>query len=163
MNYPLKAGQEATVFSCLHATGDESVKNGKLELVLSDEKGNVLHTYRYEGDITSAMMGVKDSFTPEKDYYDFNLNAKLYKDGALIDETTTRYDCNALNPNAPELCPKEKSAAPPSLKESFVTIGGGIALVVILAFIGFFARRRFAHKRDAGEDNFTTPTTPKIM
>ena len=107
LSYPLKAGEEATLFSCLHATGYENVENGALELTLSDEQGDTLRSYRYQGVITGAMMGVKDSFVPKKDYYDFSLTAKMYKDGMLIDETTTRYDCNALNPNNPEVCPKE--------------------------------------------------------
>ncbi|MEK9151693.1 MAG: hypothetical protein AAB547_03600, partial [Patescibacteria group bacterium] len=140
------------------ATGYENVENGALELTLSDEKGGIFHSYRYEGDITSAMMGVKDSFVPKKDYYDFNLTAKIYKDGAVIDETTTRYTCKDLNPNNPEVCPKEKGAATPlSFKDSFVAVGIGVALLIVLALVGFLARRRFVQERDVNDtaDNST--------
>ncbi len=164
MGYPLKAGQEATVFSCLHATGDETVKNGTLELALSDEKGNILHFYRYEGDITSAMMGVKDVFVPKKDYYDFNLNAKIYKDGVLVDETTTRYGCTMLNPDNPELCARKdgekKTPALPFLSTSaFLSAAIAVISLIILALLGFVMKRRFTRSGDA-ESGDNHPNTP---
>ena len=152
MSYPLKGGQEATLFSCLHATGYENVENGALELTLSDEQGDTLRSYRYQGVITGAMMGVKDAFLPKKDYYDFSLTAKIYKDGMLIDETTTRYDCKTIYAKNPESCPREESAVEPlSLpKNTLPAVGIALLSLIALVIVGFVVRRRSARRDDAG-------------
>ena len=99
-------------------------------------------------------MGVKDAFLPKKDYYDFSLTAKIYKDGMLIDETTTRYDCKTIYAKNPESCPREESAAEPlslSLPKNILP-AAGIALLSLIALVivGFVVRRRSARRDDAG-------------
>jgi hypothetical protein len=80
MSYPLTAGTQATVFSCLHNAGtSDTVPGGRLELSLLDQNGKVIHTYAYTGTVTGAMMGVADQFTPDKTYGTFSLVAKLYQ------------------------------------------------------------------------------------
>ena len=86
MSYPLIEGQEATLFSCLHNAGESaSVPGGRLELSLLDHKGEVIHSYTYTGDVTGAMMGVAEKFTPKKTYGTFTLDAKLYQGETLVD------------------------------------------------------------------------------
>ena len=80
MSYPLQSGEPATLFSCLHNAGaSDSVPGGRLELSLLDHKGEVIHSYTYTGDVTGAMMGVAEKFTPKKTYGTFTLDAKLYQ------------------------------------------------------------------------------------
>jgi len=69
-DFPLKKGKETTLFSCLHNTANDT-PNGELHITLKDTKGNTIHTYTYKGGVTGAMMGVKDTFTPKKDYDKF--------------------------------------------------------------------------------------------
>jgi hypothetical protein len=96
MEYPLTAGKEATVFSCLHSTNLPIISDNTLTLTLKDQVGATIHTYTYEGDVTGAMMGVKDTFVPKRDYTSFTLTAALSHQGELLDEVTITYDCTAL-------------------------------------------------------------------
>ena len=100
--YPLQAGKETTVFSCLHSTNLPIISDNTLTLTLKDENDKVVHTYTYEGDVTGAMMGVKDTFTPPRDLTTFSLTAALTHKGAVVDEVTIHYDCNALGAPCPE-------------------------------------------------------------
>ena len=105
MSYPLQSGAPATLFSCLHNAGESaSVPGGRLELSLLDQDGKVIHSYTYTGDVTGAMMGVADNFTPDKTYGTFTLDAKLYEGEKLVDQSSVTYDCENLDPS---LCPVE--------------------------------------------------------
>jgi len=128
-SWPLKAGQENTLFSCMHSTNSPVVSGNTLTLTLKDVGGTVLHTYTYTGDITGSMMGVKDSFTPAKDSASVTLTATLKQGKTLVDEVTQTYDCKALDPT---LCPPETS------KTLLLTLFG----VVILLGAGAFVLRR---------------------
>ena len=77
---------------------------GRLELSLLDQDGKVIHSYTYTGDVTGAMMGVADNFTPDKTYGTFTLDAKLYEGEKLVDQSSVTYDCENLDPS---LCPVE--------------------------------------------------------
>lgn len=101
--YPLEQGKENTLFSCFHNSSDGVVQNAKLDLRLVDAKGNEIHSFSYQGAAGGNMMAVAKKFTPEKSYRTFSLEAKLYQDGALVDETTVHYDCEAIDPKS---CPR---------------------------------------------------------
>ncbi len=104
LSYPLKAGEETTIFSCVHSTNEPVVSDGTLELTLKDDKGNKVHSYTYEGDITGAMMGVADTFTPKKDLANLTLTAKLTHKGKTVEEVDIKYNCADIDP---ELCSDE--------------------------------------------------------
>lgn len=103
-SYPLKAGEEATLFSCVHSTNLPLVNDNTLTLTLSDDEGNTVHQYTYNGDITGEMMGLKDSFTPKKDLVNLTLNAKLTQAGEVVEDVTIKYKCADIDP---ELCALE--------------------------------------------------------
>ena len=131
MSYPLTKGQETTLFSCLHNAGESaSVQNGRLELSLFDENNRPIHSYTYTGDVTGAMMGVAEKFTPKRTYAIFTLDAKLYQGGALVDQSFVTYDCQELDP---ALCPKNPNA--------IVVIGGTLAALIALAGLAYAAKR----------------------
>lgn len=44
------------------------------------------------------MMGVKDLFTPTKNYDNFSIEAVLKRDGKVIDTAKMTYDCQKINP-----------------------------------------------------------------
>jgi hypothetical protein len=126
ISYPLKAGQEDTIFSCLHNAGTSaSVPDGRLDLTLSDMRGRVIHQFSYTGAVTGAMMGVADRFTPIRDYSSFVLDARLYRGNEFVDEAHLVYDCAALDPAS---CIADEDAPLPS-----TSIADAIAQYGILA------------------------------
>ncbi len=129
--YPLKAGEEARLFSCVHSTNQPVVKDNILSLTLRDDMGNVIHTYQYQGDITGDMMGLMDTFTPEKTYANFTLTATLERNGQLIEEVVQKYDCEKISKN---LCPQAGLQSLGNQKDMAKTIG--IALIVGLTMLG---------------------------
>lgn len=124
--YPLQGGKETIVFSCLHSTNLPIVSDNTLTLTLKDENNKVIHTYTYEGDVTGAMIGVKDTFTPPRDLTTFSLTATLTHKGALVDEVTIDYDCNALG--AP--CPQPKNDNIPQIVSDSTT---GVSYTILIA------------------------------
>lgn len=95
--YPLTVGQENSVFSCLHSTNEPLVEGGELTLTLTDMKGNIIHSYTYQGGITGEMMGVKNTFIPAKTISDFTLTATLKRDGTLVEEFSAKYSCTDID------------------------------------------------------------------
>ena len=98
MKYPLTAGQPVDMFLCIHSTNLPVVSDNSVILTLKDEAGTTLHTYTYNGDITAAMMAVKDTFTPDKTLSTFALTAALIRNGVTIEEITTWYRCEDIDP-----------------------------------------------------------------
>ncbi|MBP6975630.1 MAG: hypothetical protein KBB51_02245, partial [Candidatus Moranbacteria bacterium] len=145
--YPLQAGQEAKLFSCVHSTNQPVVKDVILTLTLRDENSNVIHTYAYQGDVTGKMMGVADSFIPSKTYTRFTLTATLERDGKVFEGVTQEYDCAKLNPS---LCPESEMNVLGDMEDdSFMTAGLVISILVVvfgLVCIGIF---RWKKKRGA--------------
>lgn len=131
--YPLKAGEEAKLFSCVHSTNQPVVKDNTLSLTLRDDKGDVIHTYQYQGDITGDMMGLMGTFTPEKTYANFTLTATLERGDKLIEEVVQKYDCREIDAS---LCPQTGAqSVMESGRDWAKTIG--IALVIGLTILGF--------------------------
>ena len=137
MSYPLTAGTPTTIFSCLHNAGESaSVPGGRLELSLLDDNGEVIHSYTYTGNVTGAMMGVADKFTPSKTYGTFTLNAKLYQGQTLVDQSSVTYDCEKLNP---ALCTNAQGEA--DLQNILISLAEFVAALVVIGILVYFARR----------------------
>ena len=142
MDFPLVAGQETSVFSCVHSTNLPLVSDNVLDLVLSDKAGNVIHSYQYKGDITGAMMGVADTFVPNEDYDYLSLKASLSRNGQLIEEVTQTYDCEKIDKS---LCnkPEEETGGFSDVAKKAVLL---FLVVVILVALGLIVRKVF-HKQ----------------
>ena len=136
-SYPLKANTPTTLFTCLHNSGlSDKVDGNKLTLTLLDQDNNAIHTYNYTGTISGAMMGLKDDFTPTKDYSNFTLKAELYTGDKLMDEAEMKYDCQAIDAKT---CPAEKTTATmeKTLKNnSGITLAIGLAIILLLISVG---------------------------
>ncbi|USN88601.1 MAG: hypothetical protein H6780_03890 [Candidatus Nomurabacteria bacterium] len=170
-SYPLRAGEQATVFSCLHAAGTmEMVAGGKLELTLKDEAGNPFHAYTYEGGVTGAMMGVAEVFTPERDYSKFTLSAALYRDNQLVDTVDMVYDCTALQETCTQVpasvSPGEQGQAAGIVVKLFAMALIFAALLAI-AFKIFFKEEKYITGEhtpdDLGNSNGPSPMGPMIL
>jgi hypothetical protein len=148
--YPLVAGEEATLFSCVHSTNEPVVPGNTLTLTLEDVNGNTLHSYTYEGDITGAMMGLKDSFVPDKSYGSFSLTASLMRDGKLVETVTTTYDCNNLDPG---LCTEADKLADPvaepieTNQNQLLVLVSLLLLIIVLAGL-YYKLRKGAPNKD---------------
>ncbi len=142
MSFPLVRGQPNTLFSCLHNSGSGAVvSGGSLDLTLTDASGNVIHEYRYDGDITGAMMGVASQFTPNKTYDYFTLTARLFQNGEFVDEANFTYDCQEIDPN---LCSTE-GVGGASVLDSAKSLAV-IVLVVIVLILALWIYRRVSHQ-----------------
>ncbi len=135
--YPLKQGESNTLFSCLHSTNSGLVKNGELVLTLTDSFGIVLDTYTYSGDISGAMMGVKNDFTPDVSSSTFMLKAELRKDGKTVETYETTYRCEDIDRS---LCPlNTNSTGSLSGKENVdggtSPFGMGVALLFVILLL----------------------------
>ncbi len=140
MSFPLMAGEENTLFSCLHNSGSSaSVPNGKLVLTLSDASGNPIKEYTYTGDVTGAMMGVAEKFTPDKTYDYFVLDARLYSGDQFIDEAHLVYDCQKIDPTK---CQPASSQAMSANLFSSTTNLAVIALLILVLIIAIMVYRR---------------------
>jgi hypothetical protein len=76
-HFPLKAGEQNSLFACAHSTNLPNVTGNILTLTLRDQDQKTIHEYRYQGDISSAMGGWKDDFTSNKTYTKVFLTATL--------------------------------------------------------------------------------------
>lgn len=136
LSYPLVAGQENTLFSCLHNSGESAlVSDSSLELTITDMVGEPIHTYTYNGDVSGAMMGVADTFVPEKSYDRFMLDARLYQDGEFVDEAHLVYDCDKIAPGSCVAQEKDSLGAYFSLDHTAtknILLGLGVLGVVLI-------------------------------
>ncbi|MDP1884395.1 MAG: hypothetical protein Q8L10_03410 [Candidatus Moranbacteria bacterium] len=104
-NYPLKQNEKNTLFVCAHNSGTADViDNNKLVVTLLDENQKEIHKYAYQGQISGAMMGLKEEFTPKQNYATFYIKSELFTDGQLVDSAQMKYDCRQLDPEA---CPSQ--------------------------------------------------------
>ncbi len=98
-HFPLKSGEQNSLFACAHATNLSLVKGNILTLTLRDENQNIIHEYKYEGDISGAMSGWKDDFTPSESYDKVFLTATLQRNNEVVEEVTIPYDCEIIDKN----------------------------------------------------------------
>src|SRR3989344_423580 len=147
--FPLMAGQEAELFSCLHNSGGaDVVPNGRLELTLLDWDNNIIHEYTYAGGVTGSMMGVADRFVPAKDYDRFRLEARLFDGEQFIDEAILDYDCSIIDPALCSSYAVEGTGLPNFMQflsgsADITSIGMIIGAIVVLLILGMFIRRWF--------------------
>lgn len=150
-SYPLKEGESVDLFSCLHSTNMPVVGDGVLTLTLEDAKGKELHTYTYTGDISSAMMGVKEAFTPRADLADFTLTATLKQGGKTIDSVSLSYRCTDIDPT---LCPPDERASSAPLESRSVPLWYvALPLLVLFLVSGLLVYRARTQKK--------SPVTPE--
>lgn len=150
IKYPLQAGEQNTVFSCLHNSGiGDIVKNNKLTLTLLDEDNKEIHKYEYSGDVSGAMMGLKDDFTPKDTYSTFTLKADLYTGDELVDSAEMKYECDKLDP---KLCQQKKAVSNQINSSDSDNKSNMLPIIIFLIFaIGIIAAvALFLKKRRSG-------------
>jgi len=103
-SFPVKEGEEMSIFSCVHSTNTPKIEGNEIFLSLTDaDTHETIHSFTYKGVITGAMMGVRESFTPKKSFGKVNLTTTLKHNGQMIDTVTQTYDCKDIDES---MCPK---------------------------------------------------------
>ena len=136
-SFPIKSGEKETVFSCLHNTSTDTVSGSQLSLKLVDEAGNLIHEYKYKGDVTGAMMGVKDDFVPNASYDKFSILAELSQGGKVVDKAKMDYDCKDIDPSK---CLPKLSLDRYSFMPRIIIISLVLILVILALYYGIKKR-----------------------
>ncbi|MEK7638628.1 MAG: PKD domain-containing protein [Patescibacteria group bacterium] len=146
--FPLVKGEEQLLFACAHSTNVPIVPGNTLSLVLKDNTGSVIHSYRYDGDIVSDMAGFGENFTPTEDYNEVVLEASLERNGVTVEKVAIEYDCKDINP---ESCLINKSGGTDknSMIDKYLLLGVLLAVAVI-ALVFFLLIRKRNEYIDAG-------------
>lgn len=135
-NFPIEKGKENAIFSCVHSTNLPKIDGNEIILTLIDaDTGETLHTYTYEGAVTGAMMGVKQSFTPSKTTGNVNLTTILKNNGKTIDTVTQTYRCEEIDPS---LCPESKNNEKGGMSKESRNKGLLYGLITLLSIGGIF-------------------------
>ncbi|MFA6354103.1 MAG: thrombospondin type-1 domain-containing protein [Candidatus Paceibacterota bacterium] len=151
--FPLKKGETATIFSCIHDVGTAGVVSGRLEIKLLDEKGAIIKNSTYSGDITDGMMGFKTDFTAQNDLDVATIKASLFDaQNLLVDEVEMKYNCQEIDPakcsnkgTEPVSSSSDSSSTKPIFGDSSYWIYGLIgigAAIIIVIFILIRKRKR---------------------
>ena len=133
--FPLKKGETNALFACAHSTNLPKVPGNILTLTLRDDKQNVIHEYKYEGDITGAMGGFKDDFTPSKSYDKVFLTATLQRNNEVVEEVTIPYDCSVIDQGSCNPIGSLFGEGTKSIKTIAIILISLITLIAILAIL----------------------------
>ncbi len=156
--FPLTQGKEATLFACAHSTNEPVVPGNILTLTLRDRNDQIIHQYRYEGDIRGEMGGFGDTFIPAMNVNYALLTATLERHGVIVEQVTTEYDCKAIDPSS---CLPEPAGPSffDTLKTHVKAIAFGVLGVIVVILVGTVAvkRRRAPKEKEVEEVVMTTP------
>jgi hypothetical protein len=131
--YPLMAATSTTIFSCLHSTNVPFVDGAKLELLLTDTAGAVIHQYVYEGGVTGSMMAIKDAVTPDTTITEFDLIARLYQKDILVEEVTIPYRCALIDESLCEPPAVTKTGSDNSFMRILLSLAVGVFVLLLYA------------------------------
>ena len=130
--YP--AGTQAAAVACIHSTGTAPAENTKLELIATRPSlfgwGATIAEKTYEGPAAGDIRALVAPFTAAAD--SFSITARLFQNGALVDQVTENYNCEDISPDS---CPKRSAAFIP-----LAAGAGALVLIIIAAFV--IIRRR---------------------
>ena len=143
--YPLKAGEQASVFACFSNTTEPLLKDNTITLTLRDMSGKTIHTYQYKGDTKDIMSGVTDTFVPNQSYANFTLTATLERGGVVVQKVTQTYDCQKINSS---LCPQTTAFVGMDMEGAFRKAGILGASFLSLLGIILIGRRYIRNRRN---------------
>jgi len=101
--FPIKNGDNFTLFSCFHSTSSVPMK-WKLEVKIIDKDWNIIDKINYEWSIPSSMSAIKQDIVASKNYNILYLSAILYdQKWNIVDNYDTVYNCENF-----DLCENKK-------------------------------------------------------
>lgn len=124
-SYPIRAGQEATLFTCYHnGANQDTINPVNISTILYDEKGKVVAQTEYDGKIGGDINAIIKKFTLKKDLVNFKTITTLTDNtGNVLDTIENEYKCEDLDPTQ---CSKKGS----------INILGMLGFLVVLILIG---------------------------
>lgn len=103
-HFPVKQGDDTSVFVCFQTmTADQPLK-GSVELELLENSSR----FSYVGDITKQLRGLRGEFTADKDLKTITLSSKIFdtqsgERGSTIDTQEIKYDCSLFASEVKEI------------------------------------------------------------
>ena len=133
--FPIKKGDEVTLFTCFHNTSGVSA-NGKVVVKLLDKNDEEITSTEYEGVITSNMMADKNSFVAKQKYDNVTIKAQVFDNGGqLVDEYEVNYNCEDFN--ACESNNKQNKGVDALDMAKYILFGLAVLLFIgVVIFIG---------------------------
>jgi hypothetical protein len=124
--YPIKAGQEVTLFTCYHnGSNQETMNPVNISTILYNEKGKVITQTEYDGKIDGAISAIIKKFTIKKDLVNFKIVTTIKDNtGNVIDTIESDYNCKDIDST---LCP-----APVNYTWMWFALGGLLMLIGIV-------------------------------
>ncbi len=152
-SFPIKKDIETTLFVCAQAVNMETVSGNTLTLSLTDRDGNRIHEYRYEGDIDGLMGGYGEKFIPATDLDYVLLTATLERNGVIVEQVKTEYDCKVIDPSS---CAQKEMEIPWTFNKTYLlgALLAGLGILVVIITSLFFINRR---RNYINSDGMTTP------
>lgn len=124
-NYPIKANQETTLFTCYHNGSDQETLNPiSIVTTLYDEKGKVISSTEYDGKLVPDISAIVKKFIPKKDIFNYRVVTEMKDDnGVLLDKIENEYNCKDIDPAQ---CP---------LPKNYVWVWIVVGLIAVLSFL----------------------------
>jgi hypothetical protein len=146
--FPIRKGDQATLFSCFHNTSNQEM-NGSVTLSAFDKSGTEIGKMEYNGIFNVYMAADKKEFIAGKNLDWIRLEAKLQDEqGKIIDSYSAVYDCRLLgegkclgDDNGGDSAADLNSATPLDEKNTLVPIGAGLA-VILIVFLSWLIYKR---------------------
>lgn len=130
--FPINQSDDFTLFSCFH-NGSSISSEGRVEIILADEKGVEVGKFQYQGAITSSMLAEKAELNAKKDYEFLKLSAKTYdKNNNLTDEYEAIYDCKEFNS-----CKEKSTVGSIGLSSLNGSVKSLVMIFLVIVFIVF--------------------------
>jgi hypothetical protein len=130
-------GGEVELITCVHNTVFETDKGPvRMQSIAKDEKGRELSKIEYEGEMPSAINGIKNKLNTEKKFNTVTIETSIYNvSNELVDNIITNYNCNELSP---ELCVVETNNI---INRSNILIAIGVLVISTIIGTGIWYRR----------------------
>jgi hypothetical protein len=132
--FPLVKGEKAKAFVCFHGVNDSGF-NGKIDLNLKDNGGNIIASKEYRGNITGDVMLETADISANQNLSLLNLESELSDaNRKVIDSFSGTYDISKLSPGyVEETSEKENKTG------IYIVL---FLLLIIVSAIYFFKKRK---------------------
>lgn len=127
-DFPLKKGEESTIFAYFHTTTGQWATS-TVSATVSDTNGNVIGKAEYSGPVNGNVMIVKNKFTPQYDYSSVRLASNfINKDNGLTSSYRQELDCNNVDT---EDCAKVREGNSKTQNSNTIIVISVLSLLVI--------------------------------
>jgi uncharacterized protein YcfL len=133
---PYSPEQDIQLVSCIHNTNDSGVDT-ILENTVKDEKGRIIASSEYRGQVTGQVDGIYTKLPKDKRYNTLLVSSIIKdKDGNILNSIELKYDCQELDASK---CIAEKNTIWPIII--------GIISIVLIAVLGIIGYKTYRLKK----------------